>query len=171
MAEESLNSGLVRIGQQTIARYSGVLVKRSLEELKTRAPSALLPLQKKKRALLIHARDQYPEFITELLGEAGLEVDLVECYNQEHFDNIVTKFSTVRYDLVLPTNLGLSPWYIPELVSAIKKIHPETKILVASGYCELPFAIDLKRRGIDDFFSLPYDPDELLRRVSELITV
>ncbi|MGN6135970.1 MAG: response regulator transcription factor [Aureliella sp.] len=59
-------------------------------------------------------------------------------------------------DLRMPGRPGMA--LIPEL----KKIHPETKILVLSGFGSIATAIDAMRLGATNFLPKPADADDIL---------
>ena len=120
--------------------------------------------------LLVAAKDEPIELIfSEMFEERTFQVDVVECYNEHHLQQIKKDLSDTQYDVVIPTNSGLSPWYIPELVSFIKHSHARTKVVVVSGHDNVDFVLDLTRRGIDDFFFIIHEDGELLRRIKELL--
>jgi len=169
---DSSNKAVVRVGQQSIERYSDALVKRSLDEIRARSPSLLLPAVKKNKVLLIASKTEPIELIfEEVLYKDNFLVDVLECYNQRDLDEIVLRLSKTQYDLVVPTNLGLSPWYIPLLVSEIRTAHGTAKIVAISGYASLEVALDLAKRGIDDFIPLPFESMEVSQRINEILSL
>lgn len=168
MSSDSKSSSLIRVGTQTITRYSNQLVKRSLEQILARSQS-VSTLSGKKRLLLGADWDEHIDIVFAELFE-NFEVDVVEYYNDDHLDPIMIQMSKNKYDVVVPTNLGVSPHCIPRFVSLIKQFHPTTRIVVVSGYGNLDFVLDLIRRGIDDFFFIIFEEGELLRRIKELLT-
>jgi hypothetical protein len=88
------------------------------------AQSALTP-SVKKRVLLGADRDQAIEVVfAELFEEQVFEIDVVEYYNERDLDAIMSQMSKRQYDVVVATNLGVSPDCIPKFVSLIKQAHP-----------------------------------------------
>jgi DNA-binding NarL/FixJ family response regulator len=129
----------------------------------------VIPLAK-KRILLGASKDQPIEAaFGELFEDQTFEIDVVEYYNESHLGPIMSQMAEIKYDAVIPTNLGLSPHCIPQFVSLIKEAHPTTRIVVLSGYDSPDFVLDLKRRGIDDFFHMPFEPEELHSRIKQLL--
>jgi ActR/RegA family two-component response regulator len=126
----------------------------------------------KKKVLLIASRTEPIELIfQEVFHRESFLVDVLECYNQQDFDQILQTLANTRYDLVVPTNLGLSPLYIPQLVSEIKRRNTTAKIIAISGYASLEVALDLAKRGIDDFVPLPFESTKVSERINELLSL
>ncbi len=117
----------------------------------------------KLKILVVAELDSIGGFISELLGMEGFDVTVVDPFRP--IEEIYAELSRQKYDLVLPTNNGFSPKKIPELISEIKKKNRAAKIIVLSGWDTAEFVNDLKEQGIDDFMSMPFDGNDLLRKV------
>lgn len=68
--------------------------------------------------------------------------------DEEHFDIILL-------DLMMPGLPGI------ELLSHVKTKHPDTLVIVITGYATLEHAIDAMKKGAFDFISKPFSPDDL----------
>lgn len=66
-------------------------------------------------------------------------------------------------DLMLPGMTG------EELLSKIKKEHPEIAVIIASAKEDTGIRISLLRAGADDFIVKPFDVDELLARLEAVL--
>jgi len=84
-------------------------------------------------------------------GEQGLKM-----IGKEHFDIILL-------DLMMP---GLSGF---EVLSHVKKLHPDTVIIVITGYATIEHSIEAMKNGAFDFIPKPFSPDQLRVMVSKAI--
>jgi PAS domain S-box-containing protein len=99
----------------------------------------------------------------EVLTQEGYEVLLAESGEQglnmiekEHFDIILL-------DLMMP---GLSGF---EVLSYVKALHPDTSIIVITGYATIENSIETMKKGAFDFVPKPFSPDQLRVVVSKAI--
>jgi len=76
-------------------------------------------------------------------GEAGIEM-----IEKEHFD-------IVLLDLMMP---GLSGF---DVLARVKDLHPDTVIIVISGYATVEHSIEAMKKGAFDFIPKPFSPDQL----------
>jgi len=98
-----------------------------------------------------------------VLEEDGFEVEQASDGNQglkmikdAHFDIILV-------DLMMPVLSGF------ELLSLVKDRHPDTVVIVITGYATLEHSIRAMKRGAFDFIPKPFTPDELRKVVSKAI--
>lgn len=73
------------------------------------------------------------------------------------------KFDVAILDIRLPDGNGI------ELLKEFKEADPYMGIILMTGYAEIDTAVEAIRLGADDFLKKPFDHDELLVRVEELI--
>jgi two-component system phosphate regulon sensor histidine kinase PhoR len=66
-----------------------------------------------------------------------------------------TRFAIVLLDLKMPGMDGL------EVLRLIRESHPETLIIVITGYATIETAIEAMKRGAYDFMPKPFKPDQL----------
>ena len=88
------------------------------------------------------ARDGYEVTIADS-GEVGL--DLIE---GQHYDLILL-------DLMMPSLSGF------DVLAHVKKLHPDTVIIVISGYATVENSIEAMKRGAFDFIPKPFSPEQL----------
>lgn len=91
--------------------------------------------------------------ITASDGQEALDI-----YRQRH----------AEINIVL-TDMGLPKLGGEEVVSGIKKINKDARIIVASGYFERELKSGLVKSGVKDFVQKPYLPDEILQKVREVL--
>ncbi|MCK5194219.1 MAG: response regulator [Desulfobulbaceae bacterium] len=99
----------------------------------------------------------------EVLTQEGYEVILAERGNhglkmieKEHFDIILL-------DLMMP---GLSGF---DVLSHVKALHPDTSVIVITGYATVENSIEAMKKGAFDFIPKPFSPDQLRVVVSKAI--
>ncbi len=98
-----------------------------------------------------------------VLNEEGFEVALasdgnegVQMIQEEHYDIILV-------DLMMPGLSGL------EVLSLVKERHPDTVVIVITGYATLEHSISAMKRGAFDFVPKPFTPDQLRAVVAKAI--
>jgi len=84
-------------------------------------------------------------------GELGLKM-----IEEAHFDVILL-------DLMMP---GLSGF---DVLSHVKELHPDTSIIVITGYATIENSIEAMKKGAFDFIPKPFSPDQLRVVVSKAI--
>jgi DNA-binding NtrC family response regulator len=73
------------------------------------------------------------------------------------------KFDVAVLDIRLPDGNGI------DLLKEFKTIDPDMGIILITGYAEVDTAVEAIRLGADDFLKKPFEHDELLIRVEELL--
>ena len=84
-------------------------------------------------------------------AEAGLD-----CIAKEHFDIILL-------DLMMPGMSGL------EALAHLRTRHPDTVVIVITGYATLEYSIEAMKKGAFDFIPKPFSPEDLRRVVSKAV--
>ncbi len=99
----------------------------------------------------------------EVLTQEGYEATLaengklgLEMIEKAHFDVILL-------DLMMP---GLSGF---DVLSHVKALHPDTSIIVITGYATIENSIEAMKKGAFDFIPKPFSPDQLRVVVSKAI--
>ena len=82
-------------------------------------------------------------------GQVGLSM-----IEQEHFD-------IVLLDLMMPGESGL------EILERLKLLHPNTAIIVITGYATIENSIEAMKKGAFDFIPKPFSPEQLRVVVSK----
>ena len=71
-------------------------------------------------------------------------------------------------DLVV-TDVGLPKITGEVLFHELKKLNPSVKVIVASGYIEAESKSEIFKAGVKEFIQKPYLPDEVLRKIREVL--
>jgi two-component system phosphate regulon sensor histidine kinase PhoR len=87
-------------------------------------------------------REGYEVTIAES-GEVGLEM-----IERQHYDVILL-------DLMMPSLSGF------DVLAHVKSLHPDTVIIVISGYATVENSIEAMKRGAFDFIPKPFSPEQL----------
>jgi DNA-binding response OmpR family regulator len=128
----------------------------------------------KHRVLVIAELRSLGGALLMILRKEGYEVTVVDPFHSRSYPkgyaDVDKAISEKKYDLIIPTNNGLVPGKILELVPEIRKIDPIVKILVMSGYDKPEFVRDLWEKGIDDFMLLPFSVEDFMARVKKYFT-
>ena len=125
--------------------------------------------ERKYKILLIADKDPFGNVITKELNEAGFEASVVEVEYYGNYDEVLTGLIRTKPDLVIATNNGIPPGVILEIIPLIKRTCPGIGIMVLSGYATLPFAKELKKLGVHEFFALPYDLNDVLGGIKRIL--
>ncbi len=107
------------------------------------------------RILVVDDEKRIRDGCCTMLKDEGFDVAVAENgfvglkkIEEEHFDIILL-------DLMMPGLPGI------DLLSHVKTKHPDTLVIVITGYATLEHAIDAMKKGAFDFISKPFSPDDL----------
>ena len=115
--------------------------------------------------LLVEDERMLSDLVADILRSNGYEV-ITAADGAEALE--VYRENRERIDLVL-TDLGLPKVGGWDLVKEIRKMNPETKVIVASGYFDPNARSEMVKAGAKDFVQKPYVPRDVLLRVREVI--
>ena len=98
-----------------------------------------------------------------VLSKEGFDVVAAECgedglkmIEERHFD-------IVLLDLMMPSLSGF------DVLAQVKSLHPDTTIIVISGYATLEHSIEAMKKGAFDFIPKPFTPEQLRLPVTKAI--
>ena len=132
-------------------------------EEKKKAPS---PSGGSEKVLLVDDEEMLLASVRSLLEAEGYSVltarDGVEAV--EVFGRNASKIDLVVLDLELPR---LSGW---EAFLRIRKINPQVRAILASGYADLPIEKEMRKRGASAFLRKPYTGELLLAQMRRLLS-
>jgi two-component system phosphate regulon sensor histidine kinase PhoR len=99
----------------------------------------------------------------EVLTQEGYEAILAE--NGKLGLKMIEKahFDVILLDLMMP---GLSGF---DVLSHVKALHPDTSIIIITGYATIENSIEAMKKGAFDFIPKPFSPDQLRVVVSKAI--
>jgi len=115
------------------------------------------------RILVVDDEQRIRDACQILLSEEGYEVATADdgdvglrMIEAEHFDIILL-------DLMLPALSGL------DVLTQVHALHPDTVVIVITGYATLEHSIEAMKKGAFDFIPKPFTPDQLRMVVSKAI--
>jgi len=115
------------------------------------------------RVLVVDDEERIQKACQRLLTEEGCEVDVagngiqgLKMIEERHYD-------IVLLDLMMPGMSGL------DVLSDLKSRHPDTVIIIITGYATLEHSIETMKKGAFDFLSKPFDPQELRKVIAKAI--
>lgn len=117
----------------------------------------------KLKILVVDDEKVIREGCREVLAQDGFEVVLAE--NGEQGLKMIERahFDVILLDLMMP---GLSGF---DVLSHVKALHPDTSIIVITGYATIENSIEAMKKGAFDFIPKPFSPDQLRVVVSKAI--
>jgi two-component system phosphate regulon sensor histidine kinase PhoR len=105
--------------------------------------------------LVIDDEERVREGCRKVLAREGYEVSIAECGEDglkmiegQHYDIILL-------DLMMPSLSGF------DVLAHVKTLHPDTVIIVISGYATVENSIEAMKRGAFDFIPKPFSPEQL----------
>jgi two-component system response regulator HydG len=110
----------------------------------------------KKRVLIIDDDMDMCTLLSRFLTRNGYEIDVA--YSGQKG---IAKFEEQSFDAVL-CDFRLGNMDGKEVMLAIKKIKPETIVLIITGYSDVKTAIDVIKQGAFDYITKPLIPDEVI---------
>jgi signal transduction histidine kinase len=115
------------------------------------------------RVLVVDDEVRIQEACQRLLTQEGCDVELaangikgLKMIEEKHFDIILL-------DLMMPGMSGL------EVLKDVKSRHPDTVVIIITGYATLEHSIETMKKGAFDFLSKPFSPQELRIVISKAI--
>jgi two-component system response regulator HydG len=101
--------------------------------------------------------------LKEELAEVGYNVEFVNNVNNafEHLSN--NHVDLILLDLKMPEQNGF------DLLRRLEKYNEKIKVIILTAYADVRSAIDTAIMGANDFISKPYDFDELLITIRNVL--
>ena len=113
--------------------------------------------------LVVDDEERIREGCQIVLSDLGFEVDIapdgekgLKMIEERHFDIILL-------DLMMPTISGF------DVLSKVRDLHPDTVVIVITGYATVEHSIEAMKKGAFDFIPKPFDPDQLRAIVAKAI--
>ncbi len=122
------------------------------------------PAEDVPRILVIDDEERIRSACKLVLEESGYEVSVakdglqgLDRLRQEHSD-------IVLLDLMMPSLSGF------DVLAEIKAVHPDTVVIVITGYATLEHSVEAMKKGAFDFIPKPFTPEHLLITVDKALT-
>lgn len=119
------------------------------------APTTSVSLSFVPRILVVDDEPRVRAGCTQVLGQEGYQVDsasegilALDRLKEDHFD-------VVLLDLMMPNMPGLT------VLEKIRERHPDTVVIVITGYATLEHSIRAMKHGAFDFIPKPFTPEQL----------
>ena len=118
---------------------------------------------RKPSVLIVDDEDRIRQVCSKMLTNEGFDVAQAE--NAEVGLGMVAKrhYDIILLDLLMPGMSGL------EALGHIRADHPDTVVIVITGYATLDHAVDAMKKGAFDFVSKPFSPQDLRLVVTKAI--
>ncbi|OIO72847.1 MAG: sigma-54-dependent Fis family transcriptional regulator [Zetaproteobacteria bacterium CG1_02_53_45] len=113
--------------------------------------------------LLVEDNEDFRLILQEALETAGYHVTSAANATRAREAMSLGKFDLTILDVRLPDGNGI------ELMREFRQSDPDMGIIIMTGYAEVDTAVDAVRLGANDFLKKPFDIDEMLVRISELM--
>lgn len=118
------------------------------------------------RILLVYEAE-FGTLLKESLDAEGYDVQIVTPYANAEL--VLQELRRVQYDVVIPTNSGFSAYGISALVTSIKSEFPKMKILVIASQDDVKYALDLVKRGVSDYLTMPFDLKDVIATLNRIM--
>lgn len=119
----------------------------------------------KKRILHVDDEQDTLEVVKTILEKEGFGVDSVKSGKRALTRVDLNSYSLILLDIMMP---DMSGW---DLFTRISKIKPEYNVIFLTILEIAPEKLkELKKHGIKDYITKPFDRDDLVKRVKKAIT-
>ncbi|UCD17352.1 MAG: response regulator [Candidatus Zixiibacteriota bacterium] len=114
-----------------------------------------------KSILVVDDEEVMREFLYEVLEDFEVE-------KASDGDEAITKLKARRFDLVI-TDMKMPRVTGEEVVGFVRKMYPDSKVIVISGYSSLHSVTSTVGYGIDAFLSKPFTINQLRLEVEKAL--
>ena len=120
-------------------------------------------MTKRPRILVVDDEAAMRESLKDWLMEDDYEVDLAASGEDAISMARDTSWDIILLDLKMPGMDGL------ETMSRLKKVIPETEILMMTAYGSIDTAVQAMKEGAFDYLVKPFDPDEIEMQIKKIV--
>ena len=112
-------------------------------------------MSSKKHILVVDDEAAYRQMLSELIESMGHSIDAAGDGEQ------AVKMATEHdYDLVI-TDLSLPKLNGTQVLAAVKRVHPDTPVIMVTGYAAVDTAIEAMKFGAYDYIAKPFNIDQV----------
>lgn len=165
MAEEISNNKLVKVGNNSIGRYSNALVRRAIDEITFKSLQTISLVSLKKEILIIGNPGEISSLLAETLRREDFNISLNESMEYEApFEKIFAQLSEKQYDMVIVTY-----WAYVQVLPELRQRFPGVKVIFLNSYSSELDAF-VQKYGVDEILRVPFEYDDLLSRIKRLFS-
>jgi len=118
---------------------------------------------RKSSVLIVDDESRIRHVCAKMLNQEGYDVAQAE-HAEAGLDMVAQRhFDIILLDLLMPGMSGL------EALGRIRALHPDTVVIVITGYATLDHAVEAMKSGAFDFVSKPFSPQDLRLVVTKAI--
>ena len=118
------------------------------------------PSLTRKKVLIVEDEGDMCLLLNILLDEKSIELDHVKSLEKAVDYLLITQPSVIILDNKLPDGFGIN------LLAYVKKMYPEIKIIMISGY-DVSVRDAAMETGADDFIEKPFNIEYMLQKVAK----
>ncbi len=107
------------------------------------------------RILVVDDEKRIRDACYKMLSEEGFEVELAETGEAGLQKIDAAHFDIILLDLMMPCLSGL------DVLPRIRESHPDTVIIVITGYATIEHSVEAMKKGAFDFIPKPFSPQDL----------
>ncbi|MCA1765033.1 MAG: response regulator [Desulfobulbaceae bacterium] len=115
------------------------------------------------RILIVDDDPELRENIGELLSDEGWEVETAVDGNSALLKTREKEYDIVLTDLIMPGLQGT------ELAALVKHEQPMIKVVIMTAYSTVDNAVEVMRRGADDYLTKPFSGNDLLATLNRVL--
>src|SRR5690606_400892 len=108
------------------------------------------------KILLIEDDVAFSAMLERFLKKNAFEVDATYSSEEAQKKMKASRYDLVFTDLRLPDDDGIS------VLTKVKDQHPDTPVILMTGYAEVSTAVKAMKKGAFDYISKPFNQDEVL---------
>jgi DNA-binding NtrC family response regulator len=117
-----------------------------------------------KRLLIVDDEENMRELLKDFFEDEGFKVQ-VAGDGMQALDKMDKSVNIVISDNRMPVMEGM------ELLDRLKAEYPETQVIIITAYSTPKLAVEAYKRGAAAYITKPFNPDELLKKVKEILRV
>ena len=121
-------------------------------------------MSEKRKVLVVDDEDALRTVLSGELTSEGYDVGTAA-----DGDDAISTLQKQAFDLVL-LDIKMPRMHGFEVLKFVKEKHPETKVVMLTGFADLKNAIESKKLGAEDFVSKPYDLVDLLTTIERVLS-
>lgn len=123
----------------------------------------VLRMNKKARVLIIDDEEIARKNLAHVLTRENYDV-----VTSPDAEGALRELETTEFDVIL-TDLRMGRISGMDLLETVKRKHPETKVIIVTGYATVPSAIESMKKGAFNYIAKPFKLDEVRSTVKQAL--